>query len=253
MKIYGQIANVAKNSFWSMMDEINEEEDFVVEGPLWIQVHAFEKGVEVTISKSKNEDMMNMSDDDATDQFDEQVQELLAQTLEGEDQLEELFEARRTKEKEAQGSKRQKSSARKNTRTIIVKFNDLEDVINYAYHSNPITTEFEDLLYMVDGTYYYAVHFDSHVDQEVINDSYSQLLEFAYPTDRTEVYLNDYAKIIMSHNVHLKFDVIFQHKNPITILIKQRTMKGDSLESLFLLISKAEKVIVVKLTCNILR
>ena len=38
--------------FWSMMDEINEEEDFVVEG-LWIQVHAFEKGVEVTISKSK--------------------------------------------------------------------------------------------------------------------------------------------------------------------------------------------------------
>ncbi len=84
-----------------MMDEINEEEDFVVEGPLWIQVHAFEKGVEVTISKSKNEDMMNMSDDDATDQFDEQVQELLAQTLEGEDQLEELFE-QRTKEKEAQ-------------------------------------------------------------------------------------------------------------------------------------------------------
>ena len=42
--------------------------------------------------------MMNMSDDDATDQFDEQVQELLAQTLEGEDQLEELFE-QRTKEK----------------------------------------------------------------------------------------------------------------------------------------------------------
>ena len=42
--------------------------------------------------------MMNMSDDDATDQFDEQVQELLAQTLEGEDQLEELFE-QRTKKK----------------------------------------------------------------------------------------------------------------------------------------------------------
>ncbi len=46
--------------------------------------------------------MMNRSDDDATDQFDEQVQKLLAQTLEGEDQLEELFE-QRTKEKEAQG------------------------------------------------------------------------------------------------------------------------------------------------------
>ncbi len=53
--------------------------------------------------------MMNMSDDDATDHFDEQVQELLAQTLEGEDQLEELLRPT----KEAQGSKRQKSSARK--------------------------------------------------------------------------------------------------------------------------------------------
>ena len=26
-----------------MMDEINEEEDFVVEGPLWIQVHALKR------------------------------------------------------------------------------------------------------------------------------------------------------------------------------------------------------------------
>ena len=51
-KIYGLTVR-GEEFFWSMMDEINEEEDFVVEGPLWIQVHAFEKGVEVTISKSK--------------------------------------------------------------------------------------------------------------------------------------------------------------------------------------------------------
>ena len=51
-KIYG-LTERGEEFFWSMMDEINEEEDFVVEGPLWIQVHAFEKGVEVTISKSK--------------------------------------------------------------------------------------------------------------------------------------------------------------------------------------------------------
>ncbi len=66
--------------------------------------------------------------------------------------------------------------ARKNTRTIIVESNHLEDVIKYAYHSNPITTEVQDLLYMVDGTYYYAIIV--MLIQEVINDnSYSQLLE----------------------------------------------------------------------------
>ncbi|WP_226386008.1 adaptor protein MecA [Staphylococcus sp. Marseille-Q1834] len=186
--------------FWSMMDEINEEEDFVVEGPLWIQVHAFEKGVEVTISKSKNEDAMHMSDEDANEQFEEQVNELLANTLEQEESIEDLFE-QRAQQKQAQKSERKRSKPQARIRTIIVKFEDLEQVINYAYHHNQATDEFEDLLYMHDSNYYYAIHFDDSVNQETINDSYSQLLEFSTPTDRTEVYLNDYAKIIMSHNV----------------------------------------------------
>ena len=37
--------------------------------------------MEVTISKSKNEEAMNMSDEDANEQFEEQVNELLANTL----------------------------------------------------------------------------------------------------------------------------------------------------------------------------
>lgn len=186
--------------FWSMMDEINEEEDFVVEGPLWIQVHAFEKGVEVTISKSKNEEAMNMSDEDANEQFEEQVNELLANTLENDESIEDLFE-QRARQKQQQKSEQQQPKQRASLRNVIVKFDDLEQVINYAYHNNQVTDEFEDLLYMNDSNYYYAVHFDDSVSQEAINDSYSQMLEFAYPTDKTEVYLNDYAKIIMSHNV----------------------------------------------------
>lgn len=186
--------------FWSMMDEINEEEDFVVEGPLWIQVHAFEKGVEVTISKSKNEDAMNMAEDGNFDQFDDQVNELLAQTLESEDNIENIFE-QRNQQKKAQQEQSQRQRKQANIRTVIVKFEDLEQVINYAYHNNQSADLFEDLLYMIDSQYYYAIHFDDTVDQETINDSYSQLLEFAYPTDKTEVYLNDYGKIIMSHNV----------------------------------------------------
>ena len=35
-------------------------------------------------------------------------------------------------------------------RNIIVKFDDLEQVIDYAYHNNQNTDEFEDLLYMID-------------------------------------------------------------------------------------------------------
>lgn len=185
--------------FWNMMEEINEEEDFVVEGPLWIQVHAFEKGVEVTISKSKNEDLINMSDED-NEQLDYQVNDLLSQTFDQDDSLEDLFEQRQ-QQKESNHSQKQNDHKQQNTRTVIVKFSDLEEVIDYAHHNDQVTDAFEDLLYSLNNIYYYAVHFDENVDQETINDSYSQLLEFAYPTDKSEVYLNDYAKIIMSHNV----------------------------------------------------
>ena len=180
--------------FWNMMEEINEEEDFVVEGPLWIQVHAFEKGVEVTISKSKNEDLINMSDED-NEQLDYQVNDLLSQTFDQDDSLEDLFEQRQ-QQKESNHSQERNDHKQQNTRTVIVKFSDLEEVIDYAHHNDQVTDAFEDLLYSLNNIYYYAVHFDENVDQETINDSYSQLLEFAYPTDKSEVYLNDYAKII---------------------------------------------------------
>ena len=39
--------------FWEMMDEINDEAEFEVEGPLWIQVHAMSGGIEVTVTRAQ--------------------------------------------------------------------------------------------------------------------------------------------------------------------------------------------------------
>src|SRR5699024_9813208 len=39
--------------FWQMMDEVNYKEDFPVEGPLWIQVQALEKGLEIIVTKAQ--------------------------------------------------------------------------------------------------------------------------------------------------------------------------------------------------------
>src|SRR5690625_5892727 len=36
-----------------MMDEVNFKEDFSVEGPLWIQVQAMDKGLEIVVTKAK--------------------------------------------------------------------------------------------------------------------------------------------------------------------------------------------------------
>ncbi|ARJ51424.1 adaptor protein MecA [Staphylococcus lutrae] len=182
--------------FWSVMEEVNEEEDFVVEGPLWIQVHAFEKGVEVTISKSKNEDLMQMSEEErAFDEFDSQLNELLSQSLKDEETSESQKVA------EAPSYRKRSHKQHETTRTALFKFEDLENVIAYAHRNDQQVTQFEDLLYMLDNQYYYVVHFDEAVSETLIHDFYGQILEFAAPSDKTEIYLNDYGKIVMSHNV----------------------------------------------------
>lgn len=186
--------------FWSVMEEVNEEEDFVVEGPLWIQVHAFEKGVEVTISKSKNEDIVNMSEEDsAFDELDNQLNELLSQSLKEEN------EESDSKEVSSQSQYSKATSKGRNNRvmprTVIFKFDSLEAIIEYAYRNNQSLTQFEDLLYMLNHQYYYVVHFDDTVSETEIHDYYGQILEFAAPSDTTQLYLDDYGKIVMSHNV----------------------------------------------------
>ncbi|MDO5376661.1 adaptor protein MecA [Staphylococcus rostri] len=184
--------------FWSVMEEVNEEEDFVAEGPLWIQVHAFEKGVEVTISKSKNESEMNMSDEmNAFEEIDNHLSDLLSQSFKDNETTEDKSTA-----KQNTTSHRSVSSGQVPlTQTAIFKFDDLESVIAYAHRNDQQLTNFEDLLYMLDQQYYYVVHFDARVTEDEVHDFYSQMLEFASLSDKTEMYLNDYGKIVMSHNV----------------------------------------------------
>ena len=45
--------DISEELFWEMMDEVNEEADFVMEGPLWIQVQAMDKGLEVTVTRAQ--------------------------------------------------------------------------------------------------------------------------------------------------------------------------------------------------------
>lgn len=48
--------------FWEMMDEVNDEHEFEIEGPLWIQVHAMNNGIEVTVTRAQ------LSDEDGSEE-----------------------------------------------------------------------------------------------------------------------------------------------------------------------------------------
>jgi len=68
--------------FWEMMDEVHQEEEFIVEGPLWIQVQALEKGLEVLVTRaqiSKDGHKYELPGHDDKSPVDEKIESLLDQ------------------------------------------------------------------------------------------------------------------------------------------------------------------------------
>ena len=73
--------------FWQMMDEVNYKEDFNVEGPLWIQVQAMEKGLEIMVTKaqiSKNGEKLELPTEEGSIDIsiDEKMESILEEKFE---------------------------------------------------------------------------------------------------------------------------------------------------------------------------
>ncbi|WP_144780916.1 adaptor protein MecA [Macrococcoides caseolyticum] len=170
--------------FWSVMEEVNQEEDFFFDGPLWIQVHAFDKGIEVVVTKSKNDDLQ-LPEDDSDLNIDEKVNDFINNSMHSDSELRDLL---------------MRASEESTEQFFIVHFDDLEDVIQFSYH-NYEDVDIEDLLYMYEGKYYYYVEFDDHMSEDAIHSYIAHLLEYANETQISFEQLDEYGKIVMSHNV----------------------------------------------------
>jgi len=170
--------------FWSVMEEVNQEEDFFFDGPLWIQVHAFDKGIEVVVTKSKNDDLQ-LPEDDSDLNIDEKVNDFINNSMHSDSELRDLL---------------MRASEESTEQFFIVHFDDLEDVIQFSYH-NYEDVDIEDLLYMYEGKYYYYVEFDDHMSEDAIHSYIAHLLEYANETQISHEQLDEYGKIVMSHNV----------------------------------------------------
>lgn len=170
--------------FWSVMEEVNQEEDFFFDGPLWIQVHAFDKGIEVVVTKSKNDDLQ-LPEDDSDLNIDEKVNDFINNSMHSDSELRDLL---------------MRASEESTEQFFIVHFDDLEDLIQFSYH-NYEDVDIEDLLYMYEGKYYYYVEFDDHMSEDAIHSYIAHILEYADETQISHEQLDEYGKIVMSHNV----------------------------------------------------
>ncbi|WP_414054066.1 adaptor protein MecA [Macrococcus equi] len=172
--------------FWSMMEEINDEEDFFVEGPLWIQVHAFDKGIEFVVTKSKSDDALQLPEDESPENLEYHVNDFLNKSMHDEKELRDLL--------------MKAAAINELDNEFIAHFNSLEDIIQFSYDRH-LDIDIEDLLYMLDGKYYYYVNFDDRCSDEEVHTYVAHILEYADETRISIEQLEEYGKVVMSYNV----------------------------------------------------
>ncbi|MGX9807076.1 adaptor protein MecA [Exiguobacterium acetylicum] len=158
--------------FWQMMDEANEKESISFEGPLWIQVQAFEKGLEVTVTIAKNAVDGEQVDEDELDSL------LRSAMSETEDKDTEL------------------------SQDVLFETRDFEHIIALSQYANaPVFAELETALYQKDGLYLLHVHFEDDVNGEAQENVMSLIAEYLQFSEQTIHPVAEYGKQIITSDV----------------------------------------------------
>lgn len=186
--------------FWQMMDEVNYKEEFNVEGPLWIQVQALEKGLEIIVTKaqvSKNGENIELHTEDGHT-VDLPVDKKI------ENMLEDKFGA-----KQEEDTEEMEDDHMEDNLWIIVNFDDFEDVIQLSHYFQDMTGITEEILYFYKNKYYLYLEFSQDVlDDNIQEDLISQVFEFANDADITIHMLEEYGKKVLEENT---FEEIREH------------------------------------------
>ncbi|MFB5196238.1 adaptor protein MecA [Neobacillus sp. KR4-4] len=177
--------------FWEMMDEVHDEEEFVIEGPLWIQVQALDKGLEILVTKAQlskdgQKFELPIPNDKLKDlPVDEHIDEI----------LDHHFNPNHTDEEDILHEEE--------TLEFLIGFRDFEDVISLSNRAG-----LDDLvtrLYHFEGKYYLFTEFPEDLfEEDEIDDILSILLEYGFETQLTIHRIQEYGKEIISDNVFVE-------------------------------------------------
>jgi adapter protein MecA 1/2 len=182
--------------FWEMMDEVRYQDEFFVDGPLWIQVQALDKGIEVIVTKAQiSKDGQKLELPIGLDKIidiplDERFESLLEQHLEDED----LYYL-----------------SSDGTLGFVVKFQDFEDLISLSHR-----LDLEDVLnqlYVFEDRYYLYVEFDEALhEEEEIDSILSVVLEYGEESGVTIHRIQEYGKEIIAdqalHSIRTNFPLL---------------------------------------------
>ncbi|GLY11306.1 adaptor protein MecA [Pseudobacillus badius] len=171
--------------FWDMMEEIHDEEDFTVDGPLWIQVQALDKGLEILVTQANlTKDGQRIELPLPGDKYrdfpvDDRLEEL----------LDEHFQANEDDDE-----------PKEPMLEFMLSFNDFEDLIQLSKRA--FLDELATQLYAYNGKYYLFVEFpEETMDEEKVENTLSLLLEYTDESGVTIHRLQEYGKCVMESHV----------------------------------------------------
>lgn len=177
--------------FWEMMDEIHQEEEFIIDGPLWIQVQALDKGLEIVVTKAQISKEGN--------RYEFPVPEEKLRGFSMDDKIETLLEQQFN---HMNSSQYDDSKFYRSVEDVqfVMKFSDFEDVILLA---NRITLNgVLNQLYKFEGSYYLYVELTEEVfeTERNMDNLLSLLLEYGQESTLTIYRLAEYGEVIIGND-----------------------------------------------------
>ncbi|WP_394218604.1 adaptor protein MecA [Halobacillus trueperi] len=178
--------------FWEMMDEVNDQENFQADGPLWIQVQAMDKGLEVIVTKaqvSQDGQKLELPNEDGK-AIDVPVDEKLESLLDDKFHSSEDYDQSNDYEEDQEESDE--------PLTFTLKFNDFEDVIQLSHYVLPADSMEQRLFHFEDRYYLYIQFNDENMSDDDQENVLSQLMEYGYESSLTIHRLEEYGKTIFN-------------------------------------------------------
>lgn len=158
--------------FWQIMEEAHHQESFSLEGPLWIQVQALEKGMEILVTRAQ------ASKDGTKAQLPAITSKQLSVPVQNE---------------KSEKKQKEPETGDDDRTTFILRFSDIEDVIglSHAFGDDQPTNA---SLYVYRNAYYLIVAFPEEQPDDFQEDHLSLMLEFGTDSNTTETVLHEYGK-----------------------------------------------------------
>lgn len=176
--------------FWQVMEEVDDVESFRMDGPLWIQVQAMEKGLEITVTKAQlSKDGQNLE------------LPMESETMENHlsNQLDNLFELSSNKDNEEESTQKETKKIERFTHYPIA-FESFEDVIQLS-HRLTLDEGIEAVLHHYKNQYILIIKFNEHTgDDKNQDDLLSVIYEYGTKKKVAIPMILEYGKVIFSEN-----------------------------------------------------